>query len=217
MRNGNRIRSPTVIPVGAAMSVVFEYPPICPAALLGEEDNDEELDGDEEVASPWLGGCGAAAAEFCDIVVGPGSVDRATPVPVDGMTVMDWAMFAVRLTTVEVKASGPDSVDRAMPVSVDTIMVSWLAELRVSVERAMPVSVDTIIVSNGWLEVVLLEALKIAASSVYSDEVVGNMVNVGEVSKDEDVRMSGPCAMIASFLDQVPSVVESLPHLSTIW
>jgi hypothetical protein len=125
-------------------------------------------------------------------------------------------MLAVRLTTVEVEASGLDSVDRAMPVSVDTIMISLLAELKVSVERAMPVSVDTIIVSSGRLDVVLLEALKIAASSVHSDEMVGDMVDVGEVSKDEDVRMSGPCAMIANFSDQVPSVVESFPLLSTI-
>jgi hypothetical protein len=217
MRNGIRIRSPTVIPVGAAMSVVFEYPPVCPAAALGEEDNDEEFDGHEEIAGPWLGRCGAAAAEFCDVVVGPGSADRATPVSVDGMTVMDWAMLAVRLTTVEVEASGPDSVDRAMPVPVDTIMISWLTELKVSVERAMPVSVDLIIVSSGGLEVVLLEALKIAVSTVHSDEVVCDMVHVGELSKDEDVRMSGPCAMIPNFSDQVPSVVESLPHLSTIW
>jgi hypothetical protein len=34
------------------MSVVFEYLPVCPAAALGEEENDEGLDGDEEVAGP---------------------------------------------------------------------------------------------------------------------------------------------------------------------
>lgn len=46
------MRRPTVIPVGAAMSVVLEYPPVCSTAALGEGDNAEELDGDEEVADP---------------------------------------------------------------------------------------------------------------------------------------------------------------------
>lgn len=126
------------------------------------------------------------------------------------MTVMDVATAAVSLTTVEVEDSGPGSVDRAMPVSVDSITVSWLVELKVSVERAMPVSVDTTMVSTEGLETVWLEPLKTAVSSVHSDEVVGDIVEVGEVSKDEDVRMSRPCAMISNFSGQVLSVVGSL-------
>lgn len=54
MRNGNRIKRPTVMPVGAAMSVVCEKP-ACFGTLFEEE---EEEDSNDEVV---------VAGELCDV------------------------------------------------------------------------------------------------------------------------------------------------------